>query len=120
LERALSIAQERNPAPIDPFDDPLVIAGQGTIDLEILEDPPDVDVVIVPVGGAGLLSGIATASKISKPSASVLGVSPQNACAMYSSFRGKKLVVLHERPLTIADGIRSASAGELTLRNTLE
>lgn len=118
--KALAMAQDRNLAPIHPFDDPLVIAGQGTIGLEILEDLPDVDVVIVPVGGGGLLSGIATALKISKPSIKVFGIGPEDACGMYRSFREKKLVVVHDMPRTIADGIRSASVGELTLQHTLK
>ena len=119
LKRVLDMAQERNLAPIHPFDDPLVIAGQGTIGLEILEDLPDVDVVIVPVGGGGLLSGIATALKLSKPSVKVFGVGPQGACSMYKSFREKKVVTVHDMPETIADGIRSSSVGEVTLQHTL-
>jgi threonine dehydratase len=118
--KALNLAQERNLAPIHPFDDPLVIAGQGTIGLEILEDLPDVDVAIVPVGGGGILSGIATALKLSKPSVKVFGVGAKDACGMYPSFREKKLVTVHDMPQTIADGIRSASAGTLTLQHTLE
>jgi threonine synthase len=118
--KALNLAQERNLAPIHPFDDPLIIAGQGTIGLEILEDLPDVDMVIVPVGGGGILSGIATALKLSKPSIMVSGVGAKDACGMYPSFRERKLVTVHNMPQTIADGIRSASAGNLTLQHTLE
>lgn len=120
LKKVLDIAQERNLAPIHPFDDPLVIAGQGTIGLEILEDLPDVDVVIVPVGGGGLLSGVATALKLSKPSVKVFGVGPQDACSMYKSFREKKLVQVHDMAETLADGLRAALVGELTLQHTLE
>ena len=119
LKKVLAIAQERNLAPIHPFDDPLVIAGQGTIGLEILEDLPDVDVVIVPVGGGGLLSGVATALKLSKPSVKVFGVGPKDACSMYKSFREKKLVQV-DMAETLADGLRSASVGELTLQHTLK
>ena len=119
-KKVLAMAQERNLAPIHPFDDPLVIAGQGTIGLEILEDLPDVDVVIVPVGGGGLLSGIATALKLSKPSVKVFGVGPQDACSMYKSFREKKLVLVHDMPETIADGLRAALVGEQTLQHTLK
>jgi threonine dehydratase len=120
LKRALSIAQERNLAPIHPFDDPLVIAGQGTIGLEILEDLPDVDMVIVPVGGGGLLSGIATALKLSKPSVKVFGVGPKDACSMYRSFREGKPVTVRDIQDTIADGLRSALVSEQTLQHTLE
>ena len=120
LKRVLDMAQERNLAPIHPFDDPLVIAGQGTIGLEILEDLPDVDVVIVPVGGGGLLSGVATALKLSKPSVKVFGVGPQGACSMCKSFREKKLVQVQDMPETLADGLRASLAGELTLQHTLE
>jgi len=115
-----AMAQERNLAPIHPFDDPLIIAGHGTIGLEILEDLPDVDVAIVPVGAGGLLSGIATALKLSKPSVKVFGVGPQDACSMYKSFREKKLVAVHDMPETIADGIRASLVGEMTLQHTLK
>ena len=118
-KKVFAMAQERNLAPIHPFDDPLVIAGQGTVGLEILEDLPDVDVVIVPVGGGGLLSGIATALKLSKPSVKVFGVGPKDACSMYKSFREKKVVTVHNIRETIADGLRAASVGELTLQHTL-
>lgn len=118
--RALNLAQERNLAPIHPFDDPLIIAGQGTIGLEILEDLPDVDVAFVPVGGGGLLSGIATALKLSKPSVKVFGVCAKDACGLYQSFREKKLVTVRNMPQTIADGLRSASTGTLTLQHALE
>ena len=120
LRKVLAMAEERNLAPVHPFDDPLVIAGQGTIGLEILEDLPDVDVVIVPVGGGGLLSGVAAALKLSKPSVKVFGVGPQDACSMCNSFREKKLVLMHDMPETLADGLRAALAGELTLQHTLE
>ena len=120
LKRALSIAQERNLAPIHPFEDPLVIAGQGPIGLEILEDCPDVDTVIVPVGGGGLLSGIATALKLSKPSVKVFGVCPKDACSMYQSFREGKPVAVRDIQDTIADGLRAALVGEQTLQHALE
>lgn len=120
LRRALSIAQERNLAPIHPFDDPLVIAGQGTIGLEILEDLADVDVVIVPVGGGGLLSGIAAALKLSKPSVKVFGVGPKDACSMYKSFREGRPVAVHNIQDTIADGLRAALVSAQTLQHTME
>jgi len=112
-------AEQRNLVPIHPFEDPLIIAGHGTIGLEILEDLPDVNVVIVPVGAGSLISGVATALKLSKPSVKVFGVGPQGACSMYKSFREKKVVTVHDMPETIADGIRSSSVGEVTLQHTL-
>ena len=112
-------AEQRNLVPIHPFEDPLIIAGHGTIGLEILEDLPDVNVVIVPVGAGSLISGVATALRLSKPSVKVFGVGPKDACSMYKSFREKKVVTVHDMPETIADGIRSSSVGEVTLQHTL-
>jgi threonine dehydratase len=75
-ERLLQAVEETGRVFVHPFDDPLVIAGQGTVGLELLEDVPEVDVVVVPVGGAGLISGIATAVKGLRPEARVVGVEP--------------------------------------------
>jgi threonine dehydratase len=72
--RALGLAQERGLVLVHPFDDPLVIAGQGTVGLELLEDLPDVEVVVVPIGGGGLISGVATAVKARAPHVEVVGV----------------------------------------------
>jgi threonine dehydratase len=119
-KKFFAVAEQRHLVPIHPLDDPLIIAGHGTIGLEILEDLPDVDVVIVPVGAGGLISGVATALKLSKPSVKVFGVGPQDACSMYKSFREKKVVTVHNMPETIADGIRASSVGELTLQHTLK
>jgi len=120
MEKAFALAAEKNLAPVHPFDDPLIIAGQGTIGLEILEDLPDVDVVVVPIGGGGLLSGVATALKLSKPSVKVFGIGPEGASSMDRSFREKKLVTLSDMPETIADGIRTPLVGDHTLQQTLE
>jgi threonine dehydratase len=115
IEKAYAMCAEKNFVPIHPFDDPLIAAGQGTIGLEILEDLPDVDIVLVPVGGGGLLGGIAIALKESRPKVKVYGVGPANASAMFTSFHDKKVVTLHDMPDTIADGIRSPIISEFTL-----
>ena len=115
IEKAYAMCAERNFVPIHPFDDPLIAAGQGTIGLEILDDLPDVDIVLVPVGGGGLLGGIAIALKESRPKVKVYGVGPVNASAMFTSFHEKKVVTLHDMPETIADGIRSPIISEFTL-----
>lgn len=94
-----------------PYNDYDIIAGQGTIGLEILNDFPDVDVVLVPAGGGGLLSGISYAIKSVKPSVEVIGVQAQNANAIAQSF-SKKTKVVCETSSTIADGISVACPGD--------
>ncbi len=98
---------------IHPFDDEDVIAGQGTIGLELLEQIPDVDSVIVPIGGGGLISGIAFAIKKLNPDIKVYGVQATGAPSMYNSIRDKKIERL-ESVSTIADGIAVKEPGELT------
>jgi len=120
IEQAYAMCAEKNFVPIHPFDDPLIMAGQGTIGLEILEDLPEVDIVCVPVGGGGLLGGIAIALKESRPKVKVYGVGPANASAMFTSFHKKKVVTLHDMPETIADGIRSPIISEITLATALK
>ncbi len=100
---------------IHPFDDEDVIAGQGTIGLEILEQLPDLDAVIVPIGGGGLISGVAFAIKQLKPSCKVYGVQAQGAGSMYQSYMNKKIL---ELPFvnTFADGTAVKRPGELTFQ----
>ena len=113
--RAEELARERGATLVHPFDDPLVIEGQGTVGLEILEDLPDVDTVVVPIGGGGLIAGIALAIKAAAPRVRVVGVQASGAPAVAESFaRGERVV--HARPSTIADGIRVGTPG----RNTFE
>ncbi|GAI18533.1 unnamed protein product, partial [marine sediment metagenome] len=81
----LDIQKERNLTLVHPFDDPYIVAGHGTIGLEILDDLPEVDVVFVPVGGGGLISGVATAIKLKKPRVKIVGVEPTGASAMWQS-----------------------------------
>lgn len=98
---------------LHPFDDKDVIAGQGTIGLEILEQLEDVDMVLVPIGGGGLLSGIATAIKAIKPSVKIIGVEAANAPSMKSAIE-KNEVYTVDTKATIADGIAVRRAGDLT------
>lgn len=113
IEKARELARERGMAFVHSFDDPWVMAGQGTIGLEILEDLPDVDAVLVPVGGGGLISGIATAIKESRPKVLVFGVEPAGSNSMYLSCRAGKATEL-KGVNTIADGLRTSRPGELT------
>jgi threonine dehydratase len=100
---------------IPPYDDPQIIAGQGTCGLEILEDLPDVDLVLSPVSGGGLLSGVAAAIKHSKPEVRVMGIEPELAADAQESFRGGTLVSwpAEMTTRTICDGLRTQSLGEL-------
>ncbi|MDR0918741.1 MAG: threonine ammonia-lyase [Oscillospiraceae bacterium] len=110
---ALELAKERNAEFIHPFDDKSVIAGQGTIGYEILKDLPGVDVVFVPAGGGGLLSGISFFLKSINPRIRIVGVQSEGADAIYHSFKEKKLVS-SDKVCTIADGIAVRTPGTLT------
>lgn len=114
--RAEAIAAERGLAVIPPFDDERIIAGQGTVGLEIAEDLPAVSVVLVPVGGGGLASGVAAAIKALHPAARVIGVEPELAADARDSFTSGSIVrwSAAEVARTIADGTRTQSLGELT------
>jgi threonine dehydratase len=98
---------------IHPFDAAPTIAGQGTVGLEIAEDVPDVDVVLVPVGGGGLLAGIATAIKGLRPHARVIGVEPELSTALHSALAAGERVEV--TPSSIADGLSAPHAGRLAL-----
>ena len=98
---------------VHPFDDELVIAGQGTVGLEILEDVPRADVVIVPVGGGGLVAGVAVAVRALRPSARVVAVEPEGAQALGSALAAGHPVPV--TPLTIADGLNAPFVGGLPL-----
>lgn len=110
-KRVYEIAEENNYAVVHAFEDPLVMAGQGTIGCEILEDLQDVDTVIIPMGGGGLISGIATAIKETRPSVRVVGVEPALTPKYYQSRINKERTTL---PLknTIADGLRISVPGQ--------
>src|SRR5579862_2753664 len=96
-----------------PFDDPFVIAGHGSIGLEILEDLPEVDLVVVGIGGGGLISGIAAALKESRPGVRVYGVEPERSNAM--SLAVERGEVVQIQPVSIADGLGAPFAGQWTL-----
>ncbi|HLA24612.1 MAG TPA: threonine/serine dehydratase [bacterium] len=111
--KAQELAEERRLHYVPPYDDPLIIAGQGTAGLEIVEDCPDVETVVVPVSGGGLLSGIAAAVKSLRPEARVIGAEPAGADRFARSRQAGKPVML-ERAETVADGLRALSPGRLT------
>jgi threonine dehydratase len=110
LER---IRAERGLTFVHPFEDAAVIAGHGSAGLEILDDLPDVDVVVVGIGGGGLISGVVAAVKELRPSVRVYGVEPSGAAAMTEAFAAGRPVTI--RPETVADGLAAPFAGELTL-----
>ena len=110
---AARLAEEKGYTFAHPFNDPAVIAGQGTIGLEILEQLPDVDVIVTAIGGGGLISGVARAVKELKPSCQVIGVQAEGAASMYEALRQDKIITL-PKVGTIADGIQVKTAGELT------
>jgi threonine dehydratase len=108
------LAEERGLHLVHPFDDLDVMAGQGTAALELLEDVADLDVVLVPVGGGGLISGTAAAVKGRSPVTRVIGVEPDRAADARESLLAGRRIGLAEPPDTIADGVRSMMVGELT------
>jgi threonine dehydratase len=109
--RAREIEREEDRTYVHAYDDPAVMAGQGTIGLEILEDCPDLDTVVVPIGGGGLISGIATAIEGKRPDARVIGVQAEGASSVADSLR-KGEIVSRESVDTIADGIATRRVGE--------
>ncbi len=112
--KAAQIASETKAAFVHPFNDPDVIAGQGSCGLEIVEQLKEFDSVIVPVGGGGLISGISIAVKSLRPSAKVYGVEPEGAAKMRLSLQAGRPVKL-EAPRSIADGLIPSTVGQLTL-----
>ena len=116
-ERALRLRDEKGYTFIHPFDDELVIEGQGTIGLELMEQIPDMDAVIVPVGGGGLISGVAFAVKALNPAVKVYGVQAAGAPSMVNSLKNKEIVHL-PAVSTIADGIAVKTPGENTFALT--
>jgi threonine dehydratase len=114
-ERAEALAAEHGYAIIPPYDDPAIIAGQGTCGLEILADCPEVDLVLAPVGGGGLLSGVAAAIRQQRPECHVIGVEPELAGDAAASLRQGKIVqfTAEQTTRTLADGLRTQSLGDL-------
>jgi threonine dehydratase len=115
LRTCLEIQRDRDLVLVHPFDDLDVMAGQGTVGLEILDDVPDLDAVVVPLGGGGLISGVGVAVKERSPRARVIGVEPEGADAMTRSLAAGAPV--HIKPDTVADGLAAPFAGEHTLRH---
>ena len=115
-QRAEEIAAERGLTMIPPFDHPMIIAGQGTVGLEILEQCPDVATVVVEVGGGGLSSGVSAAIKQRSPHVRVIGVEPEGAAKMTRSLEAGKPVTL-ERVASIADGLMTVRPGDLTFEH---
>jgi threonine dehydratase len=109
FERLDQLLEETGRTLVHPFDDPLVQAGQGTVGLELVEDVPDVDVVVVPIGGGGLISGVATAVKGLRPQARVIGVEPETSNAMRAALDAGERVEI--APVSVADGLNAPHAG---------
>lgn len=110
--KACELQKEHGYTFVHPFDDEDVIEGQGTIALEILEELPDTDIILVPVGGGGLISGIACAAKQINPNIKVIGVEPEGAASALAAIHQKKVVTLEEAN-TIADGTAVKRIGDL-------
>lgn len=104
-ENALIMAREKGQTFISAFDDPYVIAGQGTIALEILKENPDIDTMIVQLSGGGLMSGIAVAAKAINPNIKLIGVTIEKGAAMYESIKAGKIVTVEEMP-SLADALQ--------------
>ncbi len=116
FDKAEELRRERGLVYVHPFDDPHIIAGQGTVGVEIVEDLPDLDAVVVCVGGGGLIAGIATAVKALRPGVRVVGVEPTGAaCVTEGLARGE--AVFLDGVDTIADGLATPTTGELVLEH---
>lgn len=113
LACALRIQEERGLLFVPPFDDPYIVAGAGTVGLEMLTEQPDLDVLVVPIGGGGLISGIAIAAKAMKPDIEVIGVQAELFPSMFCKVTGEKRPCVGD---TIAEGIAVKRPGELTGR----
>ncbi len=112
-EKAIKLAKDQKALFVHSHDDELVICGQGTAGIEILQQLPEVDTIVVPVGGGGLISGISTVAKHLKPSIRIIGVEPEKGPSMRFSLACGKRSSLPEIPSTIADGLRGQTPGFL-------
>src|SRR5271154_7177550 len=113
--KAEELAAEHGYVIVPPYNDEQIIAGQGTIGLEILEDLPEVETILSPVGGGGLISGVAAAIKLTNPKVKVIGVEPELAADAQASLRAGKIVQFpaEQVSLTLADGLRTQSIGDI-------
>ena len=114
-QKACELQEEYGYTFVHPFNDEDVLEGQGTIALEVLEELPDADVMLVPVGGGGLVAGVAAAAKLKKPTIKIIGVEPEGAACALAGLRAGKPVELNEAS-TIADGAAVKLVGDLTLQ----
>ena len=119
IRRAEELEKERGLVPVPPYNDEKIIAGQGTIGLEILEDGKAPDLILVPIGGGGLISGIATAVKESRSGTKIVGVEPELAADAQASFRAGSIqsVSGEDAARTMADGLRSQSIGPINFEH---
>jgi len=117
--RAEELAAQHGYAIVPPYNDEQIIAGQGTMGLEILEDLPELETVLVPVGGGGMISGIATAIKLSMPGVNVIGVEPELAADAQASLRAGRIVQFAAEQVTrtMADGLRTQSIGPINFEH---
>lgn len=116
MARAMEIVEHEGATLVPPYDDPFIIAGQGTIGLEIVEDLPSVATVLVPVGGGGLSAGVATAIKLRRPRARVIGVEPVGAPKLSRAREAGRPVKL-DHTNSIADGLLAVEVGHLTFEH---
>jgi threonine dehydratase len=117
--KAEELAAQRGYVIVPPYNDEQIIAGQGTMGLEILEDLPEVETVLAPVGGGGMISGVAAAIKLSKPGIKVIGVEPLLAADAQASLRSGKIVQFPAEQVsrTVADGLRTQSIGPINFEH---
>jgi threonine dehydratase len=118
FERLEELTESTGRTLVHPYDDPLVMAGQGTVGLEMMEDVPDADVVLVQVGGGGLVSGIATAVKGLRPEARVIAIEPERSPALHESLKAREPVTVEAK--SIADGLNGPYAGANCVQVCLE
>ena len=110
-ELAAKLSEEEGLTYVHPFNDPAIATGQGTISYEIFQDLPDVDVILVPIGGGGLATGVSTLAKLLNPNVTVIGVEPSGAASMKASLEAGHVVTL-DRVETIADGVAVKTPGD--------
>lgn len=115
----MELVRESGYTVIPPFDDPRIIAGQGTLGLEIVEQLPEVEAVVVQVGGGGLISGVATAVKAMRPDVTLVGVEPEGGADAKASLQTGSLVTWDHID-TVADGLRTSRVGELNFATIRE